>query len=56
MRKMQLSGDEKSIYSILSWYEDQRIAILDYKNKVNLKLKNSELLKAEKFIGLTMMI
>lgn len=53
MRRVSFSGDEKSIDSILSWYEDQRIAILDYRNKINLNLTNPEVLKADKFIGLT---
>lgn len=53
MRKVSFSGDEKSIDSILSWYEDQRIAILDYRNKINSNLTNPEAPKADKFIGLT---
>ncbi|MEP7169421.1 MAG: hypothetical protein ABI855_08645 [Bacteroidota bacterium] len=32
--KVRLSGKEKSLESIWSWYEDQVVALKDYKNKI----------------------
>lgn len=34
MANVSLSGDEKSIESILSWYEDQLEALRDFRNKI----------------------
>jgi hypothetical protein len=53
MAKVSLSGSEKSIEDIWSWYEDQKEALRDFKNKITTAFLASPTSINDKFISLT---
>jgi hypothetical protein len=53
MAKVSLSGSEKSIEDIWNWYEDQKEALRDFKNKIITSLLGSPKTINDKFISLT---
>lgn len=53
MAKISLSGSEKSIEEILSWYYDQKEALRDFKNKILASLQIVPSVVDEKFITMT---
>jgi hypothetical protein len=56
MGRISLSGEQRTIESILSWYDDQLIAIKDYRNKIiDVVIQSNSKIKIDvKFIGLTL--
>jgi hypothetical protein len=55
MAKISFSGQEKSIESVLNWYEDQKEALRDLRAKIVDAIINSKSIKVDdKFIGLTL--
>lgn len=53
MANLSLSGSEKSIEDIWSWYEDQKEALRDFNAKITSFTPTPQLTIDDKFIGLT---
>ena len=54
MAKVSLSGSEKSIEEIWSWYNDQKEALRDFKNKIIVSLQIVPSHVDDKFITMTL--
>lgn len=54
MAKVSLSGDEKSIEAIWSWYDDQRQALRVYKRDIARTVHSTSSISQEKFVAFTL--
>ena len=48
-KKLSFSGEEKSLDEIMSWYDDQQQALLDFRNKIIYSFLSNTALLNDKF-------